>query len=437
MFKKNISKVVVRFITAILIYGAFLYIYKNEISLSNAYLGFCYKTLSLWEYAISVGFYLIPLIWLPKSPQKPSDITIWLLYIFSYAPTTFMCFHIIDNPFPDAIFFLLSMLIALIITDLFRRHQIYLNAGLNGSLEKLMDKFIIILSALICVYVLSLSGFELHTDFSSIYERRLTVREYSSWWSSYILSFCRSVVTIILLYLVLVKRNMISLLILVVCSIGIFSYDGTKTSLLIPIFLATIYYLVIHYRSFNVLFILMLSLIITSIIEFNLFDYNTISNLFIRRAFAGTGFLNTAFWEYYSIHDKVLMTDSIGRFFVDSSNVTAAPYVIGYKYFSNPDINANTGIWMGAYAHFGLFGIIMISSIAGIILGLIDNLTKERFLILGFLVCSYMGILWVEQMLHTSIITGGVIYIIIFLVLYCNSNLLRRRRSFSTNVIRG
>ena len=35
---------------------------------------------------------------------------------------------------------------------------------------------------------------------------------------------------------------------------------------------------------------------------------------------------------------------------------------------------------MGGYAHFGLIGLILISTIAGFIIGLIDNLSKQNLL---------------------------------------------------------
>ena len=279
-------------------------------------------------------------------------------------------------------------------------------------------------------FIFSLSGLDLNLDFASIYERRHAVRGSSSWWSGYLISFCRSIVIIAAVYLFFIKKNKISLLILIACPIVIFSYDGTKSALLIPVFLSIIFFLVNNNKGLNSLLILMLFLITASIIEFDLMDTNIISTLFVRRIFAVPGLLNSLFWEYFSVHDKVMMADSIGRFFLDQSDVTASTYVIGYEYFNRPETNANTGIWMGGYAHFGFIGIILTSAIAGFILGIIDNLTKERFLMLGFIVCSYTGILWAEQMLHTSMLTGGIIYIVIFLMLYCNPSPSRHRKAF-------
>ncbi|MBN2643282.1 MAG: hypothetical protein JXR78_16645, partial [Victivallales bacterium] len=381
-------------------------------------------------HATVIGFYLLPLLWLPITPKRPSDMTIWLLYMFSYAPTTFICFHIIKDPFPDAIFLLVALLIALIIVDLSRRHRIKLIFHLDLPIIIPLDKIIIMLSVLLCIYVVYLMKFNFNFDFVNVYERRLAIRGSSSLLTGYILSFCRSVIIIFSVYLAFVKKSRIAFLALIILSVGIFAYDGTKSSLLIPMFLVLIYFLTIFKKSNVTINFILLFFIIVSIVEFIRLDSNITSTLFTRRIFAVPGLLNTLFWEYYSVHDKVMMADSIGRYFLGSTNVTASTFVIGYEFFDSLEANANTGIWMGSYAHFGFIGIVLLSMVSGFILGLVDNLTKTKFPVLGYLVCAYIGILWSEQMLHTSMLTGGIFYILIFLMIYCNPNILNRKKHY-------
>lgn len=430
MSRKRISEIAVSFVVALVIYGSFYYIYKISISPAQLYQNFNFRELTCEVHAIAIGFFLLPLLWLPIKPKRPSDMTIWLLYMFSYAPTTFMCFHIMKNPFPDAIYLLATLLIALIIVDLFRRHHIKLIIHSDVSINLPLDKIIIMLLVLLCAYVIYLIRFNFNLDFENIYVRRLAVQESSTILSGYILAFGRSVIMIFSVYMAFVKKSKIAFLALIILSVGIFSYDGTKASLIVPMFLVLIYFLTIYKKSNVMLNIILLSLILLSIIEFVRLDSNIISSFFTRRIFAVPGFLNTAFWEYYSAHDKVMMADSIGRFFVDSSNVMASTFVIGYEYLNNSETNANTGTWMGGYAHFGLIGVILMSMLAGFIIGLVDNLTKVKFAILGYLVCTYIGILWSEQMLHTSMLTGGIFYILIFLFIYCNPNIINSKINY-------
>ncbi len=391
--------------------------------------------LTYHAHAMAIVFFLLPLLWLPIQPERPSDIALWLLYMFSYAPTTFVCFHILQDPFPNAIYLLMAMLIALIITDLTRRHTVKLSFHLNSPVALPLDKIIFLFSIFVCIYILYLAKFTFSIDFENIYIRRFAFTESTTLLSGYILGFGRSVVVIFFIYMAFVKKSKTALIALFILSLGIFSCDGTKNSLFVPVFLCLICFLTIYKKSMITLNIVLLCVILISIIEFVGLDSQITSTFFTRRIFAIPGYLNTAFWEYYTGHDKVMMADSIGKYFVDSSNVMAPTFVIGYEYVDNIETNANTGIWMGGYAHFGFVGIILISMIAGFILGLVDNLTKTKFPLLGFLACAYIGILWPEQMLHTSMLTGGVFYILIFLLIYCNTSVINRTTSYFHNVL--
>jgi len=127
--------------------------------------------------------------------------------------------------------------------------------------------------------------------------------------------------------------------------------------------------------------------------------------------------LNIIYWQFFSQNPQVFLTDSIGEFFHAPVYPISTTNFIGYYFFGNSAINANTGIWMGWFAHFGLMGVGLVSILAGIILGLVDNLTRSRDHLIGNLTCAYFGFVWCEQMFHTSILSGGVLFLVIALLL--------------------
>lgn len=407
-----------------MIYVAFLYIYKNSISPGHLYLGYNYRDLSLGVHCICVVFLLSPLLWIQIKPRRPSDIAVWLLYMFSYAPTTFVCFHVMKDPFPDALFLLTVLLLALILTELSRHHRIKLSFRLARPVSIPLDTIFLILSMIVCTYICYLIRYNFNLDLENAYVRRLAVRESSSLISGYILAIGRSVIIIFSVYMLLIKKSKLAFITVIILSIGIFSYDKTKIALIIPLLLVLIYILMVQKRSNVAINIILLFLVLASIVEFTCIHSDIISTYLTRRILAVPGILNSFFWEYYSNHEKVMMADSVGRYFINATNIISPSFTIGYEYLNNIESNANTGIWMGSYAHFGLIGILSLSMIAGFILGLVDNLTKVNFTVLGYLVCAYIGILWSEQMLHTSMLTGGVFYIIIFLIVYCKPNVM-------------
>ncbi len=167
-----------------------------------------------------------------------------------------------------------------------------------------------------------------------------------------------------------------------------------------------------------------MGMLVLSFMEYSVFETNILGEFFVRRILAVPGFLNITYWDYFSEHEKVLLTDSIGRYVSDPVYDLSAPFLIGIEYLNDVEANANTGIWMGGFAHFGVIGVLITSAIAGLILGLIDNLTRINYFMFGTLACTYIGINWSEQMLHTSMLTGGVIYILFFIFIIRSSQLI-------------
>jgi hypothetical protein len=289
-----------------------------------------------------------------------------------------------------------------------------------------LDKIIFFVFFLsITILALNLIDFRFNLDLISVYERRLLAREMNLGIQGYLISIGRSLLTILGVYHALANKKPIYGIFVIIFSIAIFSYDGTKATILIPLYLSLIFFIYSRSKKLSWLPFVIGLVAIFSLFEFNVVKTNILSEFFTRRIIAVPGYLNTAYWDFFSENDKVLLTDSIGRYFLDPVYDRSATFLIGLKAIGNKEMNANTGIWMGAFTHFGIAGIFVISAIAGFILGLIDNLSKTNYFMFGTLVCAYIGIIWSEQMFHTSMLTGGVFYIILFLLLVRSSKIIR------------
>lgn len=426
LYKKDIKHRILLILVATVIYAVFYYMYKHEISPTESYRGFIFHQLSLSEFFVSMFFYLFPIFLLPVSLSRPSDISLWALYLFSYAPTAIMCFYITSKGIYSTVFFLISMLCALITLKYCRYHSfnIYSKKKLNLIY---IDKIIILLFFLsITAFALKLTEFHFNLDLITAYERRMFAGEMDKGiLAGYLISIGRSLLTILGIYNVLVKKKPIYGIFVIIFSLAIFSFQGTKSALVVPVILS-IMSLIYSRSKYLLWFPIVVGIVaILSLLEFSVLKTNILSGLFTRRIIAVPGFLNTVYWDFFSENNKVLLTDSIGRYFLDPVYDRPAPFIIGQEFFNNINSNANTGIWMGAFTHFGVVGIFIISAMAGFILGLIDNLTKTHYFILGTLVCLYIGINWSEQMLHTSMLTGGIIYNLLFLIFVRSSTIIR------------
>jgi len=417
----NIFKRLLLVAVGIVLYFSFEYIYKTEISPDNRYLGLTFNQLTLSEYAVSLLFFLFPLVWLPITLKRPSDLAVWFLYLFSYTSTTFMAFHVTRRQFENVLSLLFLMLLGFIITSVTRKHRynIVFKQFMHRKIP--LDKVFIGLVVLVCVYSLSLTDFKLNLDVTSVYQRRLEAREVPGFVHGYVLAFGRSVVTVLGVYLIVVKKRYVYLFLVLIFTLASFSFDGTKGSIVIPVFLLAIAFMIIRTRNLSWLLGFSIVLIGLAVIELGTLSNNIISEYFVRRIFAIPGFLSTAFWDFFSVHDKVLLTDSVGKYLFTPVYDVAPTFLIGIDYMDNPQINANVGIWMGGFAHFGISGILLVSIISGLILGLVDNMTHKNFFVLGCLICSYLGITWSEQMIHTSMLSGGVFYLLLVLIMILKS----------------
>jgi len=411
--------------TLTILYFSLHYLYQTEISPSNLYIGFRFRPLAPWEMGSSLFFFLLPIIFLPVYFHKPSDLGVWCLYLFSYSPTAFIAFHVGKNGFFDTIALLLVMNCAFFLLLFFRRFKI------NFSIQKTFNwygvdrKLLFFIFVLALLYVAYLGNFTLRLDFSSLYERRLSARETVGRGEGYFLSVCRSALTIIAVYMMVVKRKPMYFIFILLIALYIFSLDGTKGSVLNILFLTFVLVMLKRYKTILFFPITLVCLTISGILELRIIQTNVISEYLVRRILIVPGFLNTAFWEFFLSHEKVLLTDSIGKYFFGNVYDVSTAHLIGWEYFHDKTANANTGIWMGGFAHFGLFGVFFVSLLGGLLFGLIDNLLKTHFFLLGAVVCTYIGILWSEQMIHTSLMTGGIFYILVTLLFILLSKHLR------------
>lgn len=419
------------------VYALLLYLYKVDISPSNSYLGFVYRQLDVVELIVSILFFIIPAMILPLYPRRPSDFTVWALYLFSFAPTSFVSFHILDQGFAQTVSLLFVLIAAFFLFFYSRLHFFTILPKIKINFEKIDIIILFFLFLIITLYTWSLAGFRPSLDFANIYERRLLARETvgSGTIVAYILSFSRQCMLLIGIYLGIVKNKPYYLIMAVLLAFAIFSINGTKASLIIPIVLGGLAWMLMIDPNRNILFLPIAGLLICLIGLFELLlnDSNLTNDYLVRRIYIVPGVLNSFYWDFFSTHPKGLLTDSILRNFIEPIYMMPLTFEIGREYLHNVQTNANTGIWMGWYAHFGISGVFGASIIGGFIVGLIDKLTKSVLYILGCLICFLVGITWSEQMLHTSILSGGIAFFIVILLLINISSKLQKFFAYSNN----
>jgi len=414
------------------------YLYRVSISPANLYLGLVFRPLDVIEFVVSLMFFIAPVMILPVYPKRPSDYTVWALYLFSYAPTALLSVHIINRGLTDIISLLIMLLTAFFLFFYSRLVVVRILPKIKVNFERIDIVFIFLLFIIVPLYVWSLIGYKPNLDISTIYVRRLAAREIfvSRSIGAYILCFSRQCMLLIGVYLGITKKKPYYLVITAILAIGLFSIDGTKTSVIIPCVLGVLAWLLVINPNRNTLF-LPTSLLIVGLIGLVEFLFNhtdLVNDYIVRRIFVVPGALNSFYWDFFSMNPKGMLTDSIFSKFMERVYDVPLTFVIGREYLHDIECNANTGIWMGGYAHFGIVGVFAASVIGGFIVGLIDRLSKSGLYVFGCLVCFLIGITWSEQMLHTSMLTGGIVFYIIILFFINISTRLRRFWVYNSDI---
>jgi|GEM_PF-2238196 len=425
--RRALTGVVLRMAIGTALIGAyFLFdlLYCLRIAPANAYLGFVCRPANGYFSLLSLSFAVMPMAFLPVRFQRPSDWAVAMLYLFSYYPTALMVRHVLDETAAFALLFLLLVSLAVLtsVRLLYPRavplRSFRLPSYLIAPEKRTTRVAFLVLAVVLALLYMWQAGFRLSIDLANIYERRLAARASTGRVLGYMISIGRSVLPVVMLYLFFATRRTVYLLLLAVPSLAIFSYDGTKTALLIPLFLGGVGYLAQGRNSLrrSLIYLIPLGALVGAALEEAFWSSGILRTYFVRRMFAVPGFLNGVYFDFFSTYPKVLLTDSIARAFLPPVYPVPTTFLIGSTYFLETT-NANTGIWMGWFAHFGVPGTLMVSVLAALVLRAIDLLAQGRAL-LGILSCTYIGILWSEQMFHTSFLSGGVFYLLVVLLYF-------------------
>ncbi|MFQ3549184.1 MAG: O-antigen polymerase [Armatimonadota bacterium] len=275
-----------------------------------------------------------------------------------------------------------------------------------------------------------LSGFKLDFSFvSGVYEKRFAARDIfaDGTFFAYILGFLRSSLSSITFGIALFENSKKYLILSIYIIFVIFSIEGTRMTIIMPILLFLIYYITIKRRK-NFAYLLLTSLtlfIVISIAENLILKSSFLVRYFVLRQMALTSLISGYYWEFFTSNPFVYMQDSLLRFIIPIASNYDLPStrLIGELYFGDENINANVNIWMSGYANFGYLGMIITSLIAAFILRVIDIISSEEKFTLGCICAGSIGIIWTNNSLHTSLLTHGVFILILGLYLYPNYNI--------------
>ena len=378
--------------------AAYALIHINAVDIiAPIYEFFMPRTLAPWEHALAILCLLAPFLFLRRGTTTPAACASWTLYGLVYLSSAIIGITVL----PDIIDYLSLMTFLAVCLLVF--HLVAADMPvpkLTGTPNIVRIDFVLFLFlAILCLFIWYKVGFHLSLGIDDVYERRLEARE-TIGWGGYAIAPLRLLLPILAIHAWRTNRSLASLtwsLLLGLSCLGIYSYDGTKSTILFPAVLFVLALGSAKGRIAPTILTLIIILNLLAYLEFVATGQYTLADYIIRRSFVIPGMLTSVYWEYAS---QVV-------------NLQQISYEVGSMYFNNPDTNANTNFLMWGWAWMGVAGGLMISLVSGMVISLFASYPGVRFPLLGSLMACGCALIWTEQFLHTSLLSNGVIYLVI------------------------
>jgi hypothetical protein len=381
-------------------------LYTQEIAPANSFSVVNTSSFLSVDILTVIFFSLLPLFFLPKYIDIPSSMISWMLYCFSYLPTAFFSIYYADS----IISYCQLMLLLTLGLSVFRFStliRIHLAKWKKVDFLNLDYFSMFFLTSFIVYYTWSLSGFSIDLNFNNVYVRRLDAREVDLGILAYLMVFIKTAFLVLAVYLWVTRRKSLYFIVSLFGVMAIFAFDGTKGTLISAMILIAYSFFASYFsreaKRPSTILIVFIALCTISLIEWNFLKSSVLSEYLVRRIFVMPGIINSYYFDYFDAFPELVhVADQVS-------------YTIGQEYFGNAATNANSGIWMDAYAKAGLIGVTLVSFFSGCIAIVLDAMIEKDKRFLGMLIGLMVGITWSEQALTTSILSGGILFYILLL----------------------
>lgn len=388
-----------------------------------------FSNFNLFKLLEAIFAFFIMFVLLPQKDNKPSTISLNILFILMVIP--FLALYTGNDQNRIFMYFFSSSFILTLI----------LNKGLPIIKLKLIRKshyilglLIFLLSAYTYGMLIRLNGAPSLSALNllEVYDLRESVNYggsllvmLSSWQARIINSF--------LLLVAYEKKNRKAFLIIIILQIIQFLYVGHKSFMLFPVYIFVVYYGVKKNKITRMLLLGLTSALILSLLGYYLFDDIIWGSLFIRRVSFVPVQNSFFYYDFFSNNDLNFMSSSYLKWFFDkpiySDRITT---MIASFYYGKPFMSVNTGYLGEAYSNFGYLGMLFFSLILSIILKLMDSIAEKSKSIITTVLMASVVYIMVDSSLMVSLLSHGIIISLIIAYLYASYS--RRKDNESINV---
>ena len=412
------NRVLVR---AFVIAGALAYVlaiqwsYSAIIAPAFSYNGSVYRPADDGSLIFAFVVCILPAIWLPIKVSRPSQVTLWVLFILGYVPSVLIPYFVLGSGFRGVLPLTLAILGSFVLLSV----MVWIRPGVTNSPAITMARYenlILGLAILLGAYTILAFGINLNLPaLANVYDVRQTfdqaVINTNVPFAAYALDWSMYVVNPLLMLVGLRSRRFGIFATGLAIELLVYGTTGYKSALLSVLLLAPLLGLLT--RRLRPVFGASLVtgsvvMVLGSAIWDQTNDTILATSLFVRRLISVPGQLMADYFDFFSQHRTYGLSASFLAFLGPAPYDLAPPYLIGAVYFKAPSEDANANVWADAFANFGFAGILAWTIVLGLVLIILDSAGSGRDLRITGAMGGLMAIALSNSALQTTIVTHGL-----------------------------
>lgn len=392
------------------------FVYLNFIHKLFAYSGFVLE-FNYGKYLLSILYFLLIYLAVPKDSKKPSSIFLQLHLIIMIMPM--LTLYSFEN---ESGLFMMWCNIFFIMECIILRLAPNLKFIKIKNSNKLISLLVIGLSLFVYGSMIIANGFPSlkALNFLNVYDVRSYVRY--PFLMGYLVPWQAKIINPFLITISYIKKSKNMLFVALLMQLLIYLITAHKSFIFIPLAIFIVIK-ILSKRDFLPVGSLLAPIgVAFAYLNYRIFRTLTIPSIFIRRLLFVPAQLKFNYYDFFSKNSLLYFSEGLlGNITgIKSPYLDKASNLIGYIYGGNIDINANSGYLADAYANMGIFGMFIISILLIVIFVVIDSLSIRigKEIVIGLSMFSVLSLN--DGALLTSLLTGGLLLLIIILYLYSN-----------------
>ncbi len=409
-------------VLAVLAYvGILHYAYVHDIAPLFTYLQYGYRAPDPYYYGAAIGMVIILALLLPRHIERPSHLSVWLLYLIAVLP------GVIVPQISPALSQVEAFRLALWVAGCFLPVVLIgTRQGLRGfiPLAPLPARrwwlIIVVLWLVLNTFILLYAGIKFALpSFEDVYGVRgeFRVTESTDPALAYVVPLLDKIINPLLIIRGLWYRRWIWAVAGTLGQVYLYSQQGSKTAILAPVAIA-VAYLFLRRRPAGPS---ILAAAVVGSIGVLLVDWwnasNTLTSDFVRRVLVTPGIVLSGYVQVFQDIPKAKLGYSVLRGFFPYPYTKEPPDLVGAEFFGDPFTHANASWLADGYANFGYPGMVAATVVLILLLWAIDDATRglpSRFACLIFLMPA---LALAESAILTALLTHGFIAAIILCAL--------------------